>query len=165
MGAGECWDLADRALRHAGADSSTTTGLDDDYEWGDPIDVSDVRPGDVLQFRDFVVTTSTTVDVTFADGSGSVDETEVEALRPHHTAIVDAILGTQHLIILEQQVKPLGKRVQRHTIPTQDLAPVVKTTHKTMKHSSGRMMPATVITTTAISVSGQIWPYRPQPKG
>ena len=31
VGAGECWDLADRALRHAGAQSSTTTGKNDDY--------------------------------------------------------------------------------------------------------------------------------------
>ena len=59
VGRGECWDLADQALRHAGARSSTTTGANDDYQWGSEMPVIAAMPGDVLQFRDYVVTTTT----------------------------------------------------------------------------------------------------------
>ena len=52
VGRGECWNLADQALRHAGASSSTTTGEDDDYEWGEPVDAKDLIAGDILQLRD-----------------------------------------------------------------------------------------------------------------
>jgi len=57
IGRGECWDLADQALRHAGASSSTTTGDDDNYEWGDVVEIKDLIPGDILQLRDWVVLT------------------------------------------------------------------------------------------------------------
>jgi hypothetical protein len=58
VGRGECWDLADQALSKSGANSSTTTGADDDYVWGDEIGIGDVIPGDILQFRDYEVTTT-----------------------------------------------------------------------------------------------------------
>lgn len=56
VGVGECWDLADRALRQAGARTSTTTGPDDNYDWGTPVNpVQAVIPGDILQFRNYMV--------------------------------------------------------------------------------------------------------------
>jgi len=73
VGAGECWDLADRALKSAGAKSSADYGLtgpDDDYIWGNPVQFKDALPGDILQFRDYVMTTKTVIDVTFGDGAG-----------------------------------------------------------------------------------------------
>ena len=36
----------------------TTTA---DYVWGDTIDAKDAAPGDILQFKDFVVTVTTTI--------------------------------------------------------------------------------------------------------
>ena len=73
VGKGECWDLADRALRQAGAQSSADLGpMDDDadYVWGDEIsDLKDVQPGDILQFRDFAVTTTVETETRYADGS------------------------------------------------------------------------------------------------
>lgn len=63
VGHGECWDLADRALRDAGARSSTTTGRNDDYVWGDPVALNAVTPGDILQFRNYVVITKTKTEV------------------------------------------------------------------------------------------------------
>ena len=56
---GECWDLADSALKQAGAKSSGDLGpmdADADYVWGDEVtDLKDVQPGDILQFRDFTI--------------------------------------------------------------------------------------------------------------
>ena len=164
VGDGECWTLADRALGQAGASSSTTTGEDDDYVWGDPVALKDVQAGDILQFRDFTVTTRTDVDVTFADGSGSETWKERRARRGHHTAIVDAVRGAGVLRVLEQHVKPLGKKVQRHSVRSRSVSPVSKTAHKKMKHESGSMKTAKVVETKTITVSGQIWAYRPKKK-
>jgi hypothetical protein len=69
VGRGECWDLADQALRQAGAQSSTTTGANDDYVWGKEVPITTVVPGDILQFRDYVVNTVITTKATFIDGS------------------------------------------------------------------------------------------------
>lgn len=52
VGRGECWGLADQALKQVGARSSTTVGKDDDYVWGISIDPHHVTPGDILQLRD-----------------------------------------------------------------------------------------------------------------
>ena len=51
VGGGECWDLADGALRASGAASSTTTGKHDDYVCGDSIQLHQVVAGDILQLR------------------------------------------------------------------------------------------------------------------
>ena len=165
VGRGECWDLADQALRKAGGASSTTTGKDDDYVWGDLVELPDVQPGDVLQFRDFKVTTTTTTDVTFDDGSGHVQDKEHVAIRGHHVAIVDGTDGAGGIYILEQNVKPLGKRMQRHLLPVKDSGPRKKTTEKLLKHASGKTKPATVVETTTITISGKVWAYRPKPQG
>jgi hypothetical protein len=155
----------DRALRHAGAGSSTASDTgDDDYAWGDPVALKDVVPGDILQFRDFNVTTTTTIDVTFEDGSGFVKKNELEAVRGHHSAIVDSIPGSGVLMVLEQRVKPLGKRVQSHRLPTQSGSPAATIVYKQMRNGSGKMMPAKVIETVTIVVTGKIWAYHPKAK-
>src|SRR5208282_4512701 len=54
VGDGECFALADKELRRAGAKSVSDYGKitdDADYVWGDPVDLQDVAPGDVIQFR------------------------------------------------------------------------------------------------------------------
>ena len=56
VGDGECFTLVDRALRSAGALSAADHGEvtpDADYIWGTEVNLSDVRPGDVIQFRDY----------------------------------------------------------------------------------------------------------------
>jgi hypothetical protein len=162
VGKGGCWDLVDRALRQSGARGSATTGADDDYVWGDPVELKDVVPGDILQFRDFTVTTKTEIDVTFDDGFGFADTQEKEAHRGHHSAIVESVPGSGALIVLEQHVKPLGKRVQKHRLPTQSSNPTSTTVYKQMKTESGKMKPAKVIETVTITVTGTIWAYRPK---
>jgi hypothetical protein len=53
---GQCTALADEALRNAGGRSAADFGRrteDGDYIWGTAVSLSDVRPGDILQFRDY----------------------------------------------------------------------------------------------------------------
>ncbi len=161
VGHGECWDLADRALRNAGARSSTTTGRNDDYVWGDPVALNALTPGDILQFRNYTVTIKTKTEVTFDNGGGYVKDEETDALRGHHTAIVESV-GVGALVVFEQHVKPLGPKVQRHTVPIVPSGPTTTTTNKLMKQASGAMRAAKVVTTTTITIQGQIWAYRPQ---
>ena len=164
VGAGECWDLADQALRNAGGKSSTSTDWDDDYVWGTAIELKDVVPGDVLQFRDYVVTTNTDVTTSFADGSETDESTEETVERPHHTAIVDGNPGAGWLSILEQNVAPLGKKVQKHKLATRTMDQPSKTVRKTVKNDAGKWLNATIVTKVSITVSGTIWAYRPQSK-
>lgn len=165
VGRGECWDLADQALRQAGAQSSTTTGANDDYVWGDPVELKDATPGDILQFRDHVVKTVTVVTTTFADGSEMEETSEVTQTRPHHTAVVEATPGAGQLQILEQHVKPGGKKVQNHKLATQSTSPTVKKEAKTVKNpTTGKLQTATVVTTVKVTVSGKIRAYHPKAK-
>lgn len=88
VGSGECFDLADRALRDAGANSAADFGQvtpNGNYRWGTSINLSQLRPGDIIQFRNYRYVRR----ITEADGSWAEDEQE----RPHHTAIVDSIDG------------------------------------------------------------------------
>lgn len=161
---GECWDLAHRALQHAGAQSSTTTGKNDDYVWGDPVTVQAVVPGDILQLRDHVVTTTVTTDVTFEDGSGYEDTKESSFKRSHHTAIVAENKGAFGLVVLEQNVDPGGKKVQQNALPLTGSGPSVKTEFRSMKDSTGKLRRAKVVVTTTTTVSGRISAYRPRAK-
>jgi hypothetical protein len=159
---GECWDLAHRALQHAGAQSSTTTGEKDDYVWGTAVTVQTVSPGDILQLRDHVVTTTVITDVTFEDGSGYENTKERVIKRPHHTAVVAENKGAFGLVILEQNVDPGGRKVQRNALPLAAIPPAVNTEFRNMKDAAGKMRRAKVITTTTTSVTGKIWAYRPR---
>jgi hypothetical protein len=117
---GECWDLAEHALEHAAAQTSNDLGPvgdDADYVWGDPVDIKDVMPGDILQFRDHIVTTTTVTEYTFPDGSSETVKDETTAERGHHTAIANGKLDADGAVnTLDQHVKPLGKVVQNKKI-------------------------------------------------
>src|SRR5690606_12535928 len=59
VGDGQCFALADRALRAAGAKSAADYGRitrDADSVWGTAVSLGDLRPGDIIQFRDSVAT-------------------------------------------------------------------------------------------------------------
>jgi hypothetical protein len=161
VGAGECWDLADRALKNSGANSSTTTGKNDDYVWGTTVTSTQVTPGDILQFRNYNVTTTTITKVTFDDDSGWDDTKTSTESRPHHTAVVSRALSPFALEILEQNVPPAGKTVQRHVLAIKG-ASSTTTDRKTMKDSTGKLRPAKVETTVKIEISGRLWIYRPK---
>jgi hypothetical protein len=151
VGDGECFALADKALRHAGAKSASDYGEitdDADYVWGDPVDLKDVAPGDVIQFRDFDVDTRVDTTKELPGGGEETAWKERHATRGHHTAIVEQNLGNGKIIILEQHVKPLGPVVQRHTIPISSPA---------VAHQKDKL----IYTTIAVTVTGTIKAFRP----
>lgn len=148
VGDGECFALADKALRSAGAATAEdfcTIGQNTDYVWSSQnVQPANAQPGDILQFRDFSVRR----DMQKADGSSSW-KTES---RPHHTAVVVSARtegGIVFLTILEQNVDIGGtgrqpkKTVRQNEIPTS--AGEIK---------SGR-------DTTSYTVTGDLWIYRP----
>jgi hypothetical protein len=168
VGKGECWDLGEEALKQAGASTSTdlgSVGPDDDYVWGDEIDdVKDVQAGDIIQFRDYEVTTSTEVEYTFSDGT-SVDDTSDETEeRPHHTAIVNGKVDANGVVkTLEQNVKPSGKVVQNKKLFTRDVDPVVtKTTEKRLNPTTNKVETVQVTKTVTVTTSGTMTAYRPK---
>jgi hypothetical protein len=160
LGRGECWDLANQALKAAGANTSTTTGADDDYVWGTTVALNQVIPGDILQFRDYTVTTKTTTKVTFDDGSWSQDTATETEEREHHTAVISRALSPFGLEIFEQNAPPAGRKVQRHVLTTAG-GTSTRTERKSMKDSSGKLQPAKVETTVEVQISGKLWAYRP----
>ncbi len=144
VGDGECFALADKALRSAGAKSAgdfKPVVPNDDYQWGATASTADLRPGDLIQFRDFEI--KKTVTVTKPDGSETSDSTT--ELRDHHTAIVEAVGADGTVTVLEQNMPPGG--------PTRRAR--IRLTDQTSQ-SGG--------TTTTFEVSGQTWLYHPVPK-
>ncbi len=170
VGRGECFDLADAALRAAGARSAADYGqvsADADYVWGSPVELVDVQPGDVLQFRDYEVTIEVVVTrvKTFRDGSReeSGDTSVVVYDRPHHTAIVSSRLGGGRLRVWEQNAPPSGSTTPERLVRSHDL----HTVGGTSTQSAVRQEPDGVVreeTTTTITVTGTIRAYRPQPR-
>ncbi|NQV29026.1 MAG: CHAP domain-containing protein [Rhodopirellula sp.] len=86
IGRGECWDLADQALRAAGAEPPKG------YTFGTPVPLNEIQPGDILQFT-----------------SARFDEPGYWTIMgmPNHTAVVHAV-GDTRAFILQQNFD--GKR-------------------------------------------------------
>jgi hypothetical protein len=150
VGDGECFSLADQALTYAGARSAayySEITPDGDYIWGKPVRLDAVRPGDILQFRNYHI--QRRIITTTRGDDGAISETQSQEMeeRDHHTAIVTANYGTS-LEIAEQNVEPLGRVVQKNVI---EIASGTK-----QATSAGTQ------TTTEILVDGDIRAYRPQ---
>jgi len=170
VGRGECFDLADAALRAAGARSAADygdVGEDTDYIWGSAVQLVDVQPGDILQFRNYEVTIEVMVTrtKTFRDGSTEEsEETRTEVYgRPHHTAVVSSRLGGGRLRVLEQNAPPRGSTTPQRVVRSNEL----DTVGGSSTQSAVRQEPDGVVreeTTTTITVTGTIWAYRPQPR-
>jgi hypothetical protein len=143
VGNGECFTLADRALRHAGARSAADYGAilpDGDYVWGTEVSLANLRPGDIVQFRDYSCTVTT---VTETDSATNTDERVQE--RRHHTAIVERAGPDGAVTVLEQNSPP-GSAVVRTEL----------------FFRSGRT--ESDARTTTVTVGGTLWFYRPQPR-
>jgi hypothetical protein len=141
-GDGECFSLADRALRNAGARSAADFGTvvpDADYVWGSPVDLSALQPGDIIQFRDYRYDRE--IDTSNPDGSGTT-ATDMQE-RPHHTAIVESVGANGAVAVLEQN-SPKGSPVGRHQL-----------FFKSLTFTAGNQ-------TTRITVQGTVWFFRPQ---
>lgn len=142
VGDGQCFALADRALSTAGARSAGDFGTvtdDADYVWGTSIGLTDLKSGDIIQFRDYRYDR----EITTENSDGSADIKTDFQERPHHTAIVESVLANGEVAVLEQNA-PDGSAVHRsHLFFTAGTT------------TSGR-------TTTKITVQGTSWFYRPQ---
>ena len=142
VGNGECFTLADRALTSAGARSASDFGTvtpDADYVWGTSVALSDLQPGDDIQFRGYRYDREVTVEN--SDGSSTTDTDFQE--RPHHTAIVEQVGSNGAVTVLEQNA-PDGSPVRRSQLFFTS----------TTIHDGHR--------TTTITVQGTFWLYRPQ---
>ena len=141
VGDGQCFALADTALRRAHARSAADYGTvtpTADYTWGTSVTLAELQPGDVIQFSGYSYERVVVTD----DDSGTT-RTEHAEDRQHHTAIVERVNGNGEVTVLEQNA-PDGSPVARtHLFFTS------RTT------TSGN-------TTTTITVQGSFWFYRPQ---
>ncbi len=139
VGSGECFDLADQALKKNGFKTASDYGEvtpDGDYQWGKPVPLNESKPGDVLQFRDYNNKTTT---------SNDKEERWKTEERPHHTAIVVANDGKGNITVLEQNA-PEGSPVTKRTLNFGNNS----------QESGG--------TTTTHETSGTVIAYRPEPK-
>ena len=169
VGAGECWDLANSALLKAGAGTSSDfgpTGDDADYIWGDEVsDLKDALPGDILQYRDYSQTTTTTTTAVFKDASEQWDESTAEIGRPHHTAIISKNSGNGALTVLEQNHLGHHEKVKSTAIRWNDAATKTTVTKKMVKRNdNGKSEMATVTVVVDVSVSGTLTGFRPKAK-
>lgn len=74
VGDGQCFALADQALRNAGAKSAANFGTvvpEADYVWGTQVNLSDVWPGDIIQLRDYRYDRE--IETRNPDGSGATN--------------------------------------------------------------------------------------------
>lgn len=170
VGTGECFDLADRALRDAGARTAEDYGAvtpDADYQWGDSIALAQVQAGDVLQFRNSSVTVRVVVTRVRTFRDGSTEESEEETYqtyeRPHHTAIVSGRSGSGRLQVLEQNVPSPGATAPERVVRQHELHTASSTTTESRAYQEGGGTVRETRTTT-ITVSGTIRAYRPRPK-
>jgi hypothetical protein len=161
VGKGECWDLADGALREAGAHSSTTTGKKDDYVWGRRVEVSAVMRGDILQFRNYTVKKTVATKITYADGGTETRDETSSMTRGHHTAIVAANNGAKGLEIFEQNA-PEGSPVTQGTLYIKKGVLSTETTQRSVLRDDGKRVLATIVKTTTVQVTGWVRAYRPQ---
>ena len=94
VGTGQCWDLAAAALNAAHAK------WDGRYGFGTPVDpvMEVVLPGDIIQFEGVLVEHV---------GPNSKSQESFS----HHTAIVQAVLGTGHYTIAHQNFGRAGRKV------------------------------------------------------
>ncbi len=169
VGDGECWTLAEEALKKNGGKTSNGLGpvsKNADYVWGNKVAVTAISPGDILQFRNHKVTTITILEYTFKDGATWTETQTDIAERGHHTAVVTGTINAIGFVkTLDQHVKPLGRKVQSKELYTRNVPAKITNTTQIRKHPySNKMEIAKLKKTVTIKVSGKIWAYRPIPK-
>jgi hypothetical protein len=146
VGSGECYDLADEALKGAGAKSAPDHGTitaSADYVWGREVPLSEAKPGDVIQFRDYKY-----------DKRDEIKESgewkTQEAQRRHHTAVVESVDDQGVAVVIEQNVGDKGdanrKKVRRTTLPLKSATVETK------------------VTKSSVTVTGTVKVYRAVPK-
>ncbi len=141
VGDGQCFALANRALRAAGAKSAADYGdvtPDADYVWGTSVALAALQSGDIIQFRNY----QADIEIVTETSSATTTRSE-EHTRPHHTAIVESV-GENGLVTVLEQNAPEGSAVTRSRLYM----------------SSGTSESGN--TTTTVRVRGTLWFYRPE---
>jgi len=155
VGTGECFDLADQALRAAGAKSAADFGTvtpTANYVWGRAVTLATLQAGDIIQFSHYSYTVTTTTTVTNADGSSSTDTQVDTQSRPHHTAMVLSVGANGAVTVWEQNVAGVRSVMQNQLFFTTHADPPQVTT------SGG----STTTVNRSVQVSGTRRYYRPQ---
>jgi hypothetical protein len=146
----DCFALVDKLLRGLGAQTAAdgdvpVTGTAD-YDWGDGIMLESIQPGDILQFRKHVIHIQT-----FTFVNDKWHETETRTLtRPHHTAIVMEVHKDGSVTVVEQNVYPNPRRVNRNVIPRLEAGEETRKVNSDLKVKT--------------TVTGAVRAYRPAPK-
>lgn len=105
VGNGECWTLADEALKSAGARPA------DGYNFGRELKPGERPvPGDVMQF--------TSVKLAGRRGGGTYSMT---LGTPNHTAVIREVKGPRSYEVLHQNFGEAGKTVSKVTLDLADL--------------------------------------------
>lgn len=136
VGSGECFDLADFALRSIDAKTAKDYGKitdNADYVWGELINFMKAVSGDIIQFRNYKAT------ITVNEDGYTPYKSQYTFTRPHHTAVVSRIKGNGVILVLEQNI---GDGPQRRTVQENELyfgspAPTQKGKEKTIITVSG----------------------------
>lgn len=111
VGDGECWTLAENALKNAHAKTSNDmmgadgVNSDADYVWGTPTTLANLTPGDIVQFNYYTEQITVSEDDPKTNTRG----------EPRHTAIV-ASVGKDGAVTVYEQNVPDGKGVIKTTL-------------------------------------------------
>ncbi|HET9954421.1 MAG TPA: hypothetical protein VFQ61_07950 [Polyangiaceae bacterium] len=137
------------------------------------IKLSEVTPGDIIQFRDYSMEKTTVVSVLYPPlpGGAKLDENPVEesvntesVSEPHHTAIAKSLYSKMRLTVLHQNFGDAGMVVQSTSLALASIPASKSTTvgTRTLEIGGKQVKLAVKITTTVtVDVSGTIWAYRP----
>lgn len=170
VGSGECYDLADAVAKAAGAKTASdfakiTGSRDQDYQWGKPISLDQVKRGDQLQFRNQKIRIETTTTVT--QGGKVIEKSPKPSIEeysrsPQHSATVLSVNADGSLTVAEQHVLNRATGALSTTVKGDNR---VYTTNKTLREVKTRKENGVEIVTTIekkITVSGKILAFRPQ---
>jgi gamma-glutamylcyclotransferase (GGCT)/AIG2-like uncharacterized protein YtfP len=130
VGSGECFDLADQALRDAGAKSAADFGKvtqDADYVWGDPVTIDKTLAGDIIQFRNYASDVTHEKEISLAFPGG--EQLTYYQMQPdanqigykHHTSVASTAINQGALTVLEQNVDRTGNGVKERIVRSRQL--------------------------------------------
>jgi len=160
VGDGSCWSLAAKAYESAGAKMFPPYGKDVDHVWGDRIatftpgstpDLRDLKPGDVLQFRNVQILQEIPPGGKFPRGGWHTLNYR------HHTAVVVGVDVDRITIeIFEQHTSPEGGGPVRPFVTRRTLD--LRSYEKEFRSGNTKESKQFGM------VSGTIWAYHPVPK-
>ncbi len=146
VGTGECFDLADQALKHAGAKSAEDYGkvtANADYVWGSKVAVEKALAGDVIQFRNYKsdVTKEKAVSLVFSGGEEITYYQNLPGAAiigyDHHTSVASTAIVRGSLTVLEQNVDRTGNGTKEKIVRAREL--YLKSQPKKVVKSSERI--------------------------